>query len=248
LQAHEGRPCAALVGESNLRSIFEPSEGASVAATGRRGRASGRFALIGLIVVACVYDADERCDPGQVLFADTRCICPEGLVLSEQQGCVRCGENEVAGASGCVCADGYGRSNANAPCTPRGSGQGDACDDATPCTTSPYTFCQIMAGSAGYCTDTGCSSSSECTGGYACDATGSPSFCKRPPLGAGKPCTSAADCEDSEATYCDSFASQSCLVQGCALAPDNCFEGTECCDLSAFDVPQPLCVATGECP
>jgi hypothetical protein len=228
-------------------STFEPSVGASVAAAGRRGRASGGFALIGLVYMACVYDADDRCEPGQVLFADTRCICPEGLVLSEQ-GCVSCGENEAAGASGCVCADGYGRSNANLPCTPRDSGQGDACDDATPCTTNPYTFCQITSGSAGYCTDTGCSSSSECSGGYACDATGSPSFCRRPPLGAGKACTSDADCEDSEATYCDSFASQSCLVQGCTLAPDNCFEGTECCDLSAFGVPQPLCVAVDECP
>ena len=50
-----------------------------------------------------------------------------------------------------------------------------------------------------------------------------------------------------EATYCDTFKSHSCLVQGCSLTPNNCFSGWECCDLSAFGVPQPICVAQGAC-
>jgi hypothetical protein len=37
------------------------------------------------------------------------------------------------------------------------------------------------------------------------------------------------------------------LVQGCTLMPDNCFVGTECCDLSSFGIAQPLCIAEGQC-
>jgi hypothetical protein len=62
-----------------------------------------------------------------------------------------------------------------------------------------------------------------------------------------KPCTSEADCAGTEATYCDIFVSRSCLVQGCSLDPDNCFEGWECCDLSAFGIPMPLCLPLGAC-
>jgi hypothetical protein len=54
-------------------------------------------------------------------------------------------------------------------------------------------------------------------------------------------------CEGKEASFCDSFVSGTCLVPNCTLAPDNCFVGKECCDLSSFGLPITLCVAAGAC-
>ena len=210
-------------------------------------RRSASALALGLVGGACTYDPDDRCDVGEVLFSDIRCVCVEGLVQSAN-GCVPCGENEVAGAAGCVCADGYSRPSADAACQPQPAGQGDACDAQTPCADPAYDHCEPTSGASGYCTTTGCSSSVDCSGGYACDTTASPSVCRRPPIGAGQACASPADCEGTEALFCDAVVAHACLVMGCSLAPDDCFEGTECCDLSQFGVPAPVCVAAGACP
>ena len=216
-------------------------------ATGRgQRRTRSCLALVGSLFFAC-YDATDRCDPGEVLFADSRCVCDQGLVQSDF-GCVPCGENETATANGCVCADGFARVGAESACEQKPSGQGDACSNQTPCTTSAYSYCQAAAGSGGYCTSAGCGSSADCSSGYACDTSATPSFCKRPPVGAGKACANAADCAGTEATYCDAFVSHTCRVEGCTSSPDDCFAGTECCDLSRFGVPRPICVAEGMCP
>lgn len=58
---------------------------------------------------------------------------------------------------------------------------------------------------------------------------------------------SAASCEGKEASFCDSFVSGTCLVPNCTLAPDNCFAGKECCDLTNFGLPMTLCIAAGAC-
>jgi hypothetical protein len=68
-----------------------------------------------------------------------------------------------------------------------------------------------------------------------------------PPVGLAKPCTSAADCAGTEATYCDTFVTMGCLVEGCNLEVDDCYTGYECCDLSAFGIPLPLCIEEGQC-
>jgi hypothetical protein len=31
------------------------------------------------------------------------------------------------------------------------------------------------------------------------------------------------------------------------LSSDNCFSGTECCDLSAFGIAMPVCIPAGAC-
>jgi hypothetical protein len=199
------------------------------------------------LFAGCVYDSSERCDEGQVQFDELRCVCPEGSV-PRADGCVACGENEVAGASGCACADGYSRTSDQAPCEANMTGQGDACSAEVPCPDAAYPHCEASVGQSGYCTTTGCTSSADCSGGYACDSAASPSICKRPPLGAGRACASAADCAGTEATFCDAVVTHTCRVEGCSLSPDDCFEGTECCDLSVFGVPQPICVDQGGCP
>jgi hypothetical protein len=39
-----------------------------------------------------------------------------------------------------------------------------------------------------------------------------------------------------------------CLVQGCSLTSNDCFEGRTCCDLSKVGMPEPLCLPQGACP
>jgi hypothetical protein len=212
-------------------------------------RATRQSAACALLLVACVYDPDQRCDGGQVLYESDfpRCICAPGSAATAE-GCVPCADNEVAAATGCDCAEGFARPSDGATCEAVPMGQGVACDEASAACVDPdYNHCQIVSGTSGYCTNTGCTGASDCAGGYACDTTASPSFCRRPPLGAGQSCSADSDCAGTEASYCDTFVTHTCLVVGCSLAPDNCFAGTECCDLSAFGVPRPLCVAQGAC-
>lgn len=123
---------------------------------------------------------------------------------------------------------------------------GAECSTDSSCSDPAFNHCE-MSTTGGYCTSTGCSEG-ECSGGYACDTSASPSVCRRPPNGLGKSCTSASDCAGTEATFCDTFMAHACLVANCSLEPNNCFTGYECCDLSPFGVPAPLCVPTGACP
>jgi len=193
--------------------------------------AAALFALVGAIMPsACVYDSSDRCGPNQVMYEDLRCVCDE-FSAQTATGCERCGANEVPGATGCEPAGGIGA----------------ACDATKPCTDAVYNHCEAGANGSGYCTKADCASTDDCTGGYACDLSVTPSVCRRPPAGLGMSCTADADCAGTEATYCDTFQSHSCLVQGCSVAPDNCFTGWDCCDLSAFLVPQPICVPEGAC-
>jgi hypothetical protein len=126
-------------------------------------------------------------------------------------------------------------------------GLGDACDTDAACVVDPYTYCQLTAGGAGYCTTKDCSDSSECTGGYACALDVTPSYCERPPTGQGAACESADDCASFEATYCETRQGHVCLVQGCTLGGNDCFSGWQCCDLSAF-LGAVLCIPEGNCP
>jgi hypothetical protein len=70
------------------------------------------------------------------------------------------------------------------------------------------------------------------------------------PTGQDDPCVppngTAAACEGKEASFCDNVVSGTCLVPGCTLAPDNCFAGKECCDLTTFGLGT-LCIAAGAC-
>lgn len=210
-----------------------------------RHRASGVAAvwLLAQAVPGCLYDPDEPCGEGMEVYGDkARCVCPAGTVYTST-GCVACGEHEVATASGCACEDGYSRPTADEACALTPDGLGEACDPAAPACPAPYDHCEPVDDS-GYCTTSDCATSDDCKGGYACNAD---SVCQRPPNGLGKPCTTPAECEGTEATFCDTFIAHSCQVQGCQLDPDDCFVGYECCDLSMFGLPQPLCVPQGMC-
>lgn len=218
---------------------------------GRRYRyGAALLALVGgALAGACTLDSADRCSPNQVYVESTKtCMCAADTVATAT-GCVRCGEHEIAGPAGCACEDGFSRASAGAACEPKVDGSGEACDAAaaTPCSDPKFSHCEPSQFGS-YCTSTGCTASADCPDGFACDTAASPSVCRRPPVGLAKSCTSSADCADSEATYCDTFATHACLVQGCTVAPDNCFEGWDCCDLSQFGVPQPICVAAGGCP
>jgi hypothetical protein len=208
-----------------------------------------RLLLLQCVTVAaggCLYDSDERCGPSQSVVG-TRCVCAEGFAWTDE-GCVACGENEQASANGCECVAGYSRPTPDAACEAAPSALGLACDGAgAVCGDSVYGYCQMVSDTAGYCTKLGCSESEPCAGGYACETrTGQP-FCRRPPVGMGLPCETEADCAGTEATWCDAFTSQRCVVQGCSLTEQDCFGDLECCDFSQFDVPAPLCVPAGGC-
>ena len=204
------------------------------------------FALLGAMPSACTYNASDRCGPHQVMYENLRCVC-DAQSAPTDTGCVLCTADEVPSSTGCTCKPGYTKPGAGGVCAPTPMGLGTACDANTPCTDPKFAHCEAGADGKGYCTDTGCSSSADCTGGYACDAQVTPSICRRPPVGAGVSCTSDADCAGTEATYCDTFLAHSCLVQGCSVTPDNCFSGSECCDLTMFGIPKPICIPQGTC-
>ena len=203
-------------------------------------------------IAGCVYDPNRRCDPGQ-RYNGFSCLCAANAILVNGGQCVACGANEVAGTDGCVCAQGTARQSPDAGCEPLPADQGAACDTATtPCNSdSTYNYCFAASGSGGYCTTSDCASDAgaACSGGYVCEVSASPSYCRRPPIGLGISCTSAADCAGTEATLCDTVFSNECQVQGCTLSPNNCFPGWDCCDLSSYGIGvSTVCVPAGECP
>jgi hypothetical protein len=198
--------------------------------------------LTSAMLGACLFDPDDRCGENQVVLGENlRCVCAEGYARTEA-GCVACGEHEMVTPTGCACEDGYVRPTANAACVPQGS-LGSECDDDAPCNDPVYSYCEPEGG---YCTNTDCESSEDCQGGYACDTSADPAICRRPPTGLGVSCTSDADCADYDATFCDLVVARQCLVQGCTVEPNDCFEGYTCCDFKPF-VPQPICIPGNSC-
>lgn len=213
---------------------------------GKRLRWLGALGLVfgGHIVTGCLYDSDHPCGDTLVVEGEglnQHCVCPPDSYFTPT-GCVFCGEHEVATETSCDCEPGFSRPATGAPCSE--AGLGSECNPDDSMCMAPYDHCE-PAGDSGYCTTTGCSSTDDCESGYACNQD---SVCQRPPDGLNKPCTSPDDCAGTEATFCDSFMTQSCQVQGCSLDPDDCFTGYQCCDLSSFGLPEPLCVPTGACP
>jgi hypothetical protein len=213
----------------------------------RYGRIAALFAVFGVLPGGCVYDSSNRCGPHQVMYGDSlRCVCDSTSAYSAT-GCTPCGEHEVPGPAGCACEPGYAKPAAGAACSEVPMGLGSPCSTSEPCADPTFAVCAPGADGSGYCTNA-CAAAEDCSGGYACNTSAAESFCQRPPTGTGVSCTSDADCAGTESTYCDSFVTHACLVQGCTVSPNDCFSGTECCDLSAFGVPQPICVAQGGCP
>jgi hypothetical protein len=205
--------------------------------------------VFSVVAVACIYDADDRCGPNMKLSEVDSCQCVAGFVL-DGAACIPCPEGELASMGSCVCPPGFERPSAGEPCQEASSvgGLGSACSQAEPCESEEYAFCAQAGNGESYCTRAGCNASEECEDGYACEQAANASFCRRSPTGMSRPCEAAADCAGTEATYCETLISQSCLVQDCNLAVNDCFEGWECCDVSSYGMPRPLCVPAGECP
>jgi hypothetical protein len=214
--------------------------------TARRWRALILPGAIAVVWSGCVIDASNRCGPNEMVSGEIEvCVCVPNAVYTAK-GCVPCGTNEVPGATACECATGFARDTAGV-CQPVPAGLGTACSASMPCTDATYNHCATSANGDGYCTTSGCASNTDCSGGYACNTGATPAYCQRPPVGAGMSCTSNADCAGTEATYCDTFVQHACLVQGCTVTPNNCFSGTECCDLTSVGIPMPICIPQGAC-
>jgi hypothetical protein len=192
--------------------------------------------------------SEDVCSPHQRVDEALRCSCIEGTIppASGTGDCIPCGEHEHVSAAACVCDEGYARASAGEACTLIPSGLGVACSATQTCVDAEYHLCHGVGDGAGYCTTT-CGTGGECPAGYTCTADGSSSYCRRPPTGLGETCQSSADCSGYEASFCETFVSHVCLVQGCTLGGSDCYAGASCCDLSRFGMPT-LCVPTGQCP
>jgi hypothetical protein len=208
------------------------------------------FAISGMALCAVggciVEEGDKACGPNQVRVSSDGaryCECAQGFVLdpTDRIGCIPCGENEDSLNGRCECVPGYARPSAGAPCGT--STLGAECSDREPCM-GEFPLCT----EAGYCTFEGCESSEDCMlPGWLC----AESVCEKPPEGYGRECATPADCAGSEATYCDTFRTHTCLVEGCGKGKP-CPGDWSCCDLAPFAT-MPICfepknLLDGDCP
>lgn len=213
---------------------------------------AARWALwvsVAAIATGCIFDADDRCGPNQVL-SDDRCVCAEGFGF-EQDKCVACGENEVGTLQGCACLPGYARPGEGGTCR-KVEGLGLVCTSDVDCVDEGYPYCHLE-GEEGYCTTRDCTSSDQCEVSidWACDTSRTPSFCERPPTGLGTPCSESADCEGFEASFCEAFVEKVCLRGGCKADPSVCHGDWVCCDITLLS--ESICIPPsslegGNCP
>jgi len=220
-----------------------------------------RISAVGMLVAfssllglsSCLYDSSDRCDDGQAFDSKAGlCVCTGNTIAGTTEkgnpACVACPEHEVASNDACVCEDGYQRPTPEAACMIVPDALGLACQSDQDCTDETYDTCHLLDDDSGYCTNTGCAAG-ECTGGYACDTVATPSYCARPPDGAGKSCADQEDCAGTEATFCETYVTHVCYVEGCALDGNDC-PGKECCDLAISSggvVRKTICVDSGTC-
>jgi hypothetical protein len=95
-----------------------------------------------------------------------------------------------------------------------------------------------------------CTSSTDCEEAELCDIYGTEQ-CESAPDGLGADCSSAADCTDTEATYCEVFQTRTCQIEGCEEQGGVCPGDMVCCQYAVLS--NSLCVTAdsledGECP
>ena len=202
-------------------------------------------ALVASILVfgmGCIYDPDAPCGT-ELTASNGQCLCPEGTVSKDGIHCEPCGENERPASVTCLCIEGFVRDAEDGVCRAAGDALGSPCDPGEACEDETYSYCAASeTEEGGYCTRSRCESDGECDGGYGCDLGASPSYCARRPSGMGEPCTSSKECEGFEASYCETFRSNTCLVDECAGPEVECRGGTVCCDFGPLGVPLSLCL------
>jgi hypothetical protein len=199
------------------------------------------------LLVGCLPPEDERCSPHQVLV-DGFCMCSQNTIPPPNAvgDCVPCEKHQHATGGICVCDDGFA-SDGMGGCIGTPPGLGVSCSATMACPVAEFPTCHDTGNAGSYCTSTGCAGNDQCDGGFSCDRTVTPAFCKRPPTGLGMTCAAPADCAAFDASYCEMIQSHTCQVQNCSQSPDNCQVGSACCDLTMFSLPK-LCVPIGMCP
>jgi len=125
---------------------------------------------------------------------------------------------------------------------------GAACSSDAECA-GDFATC-VMDGADSYCSSEGCTSSADCQPTWFCEREGDDSVCKKPPVGYRMACAGPDDCAGTAATYCDSFQSHSCLIQGCGSGSP-CPGDWSCCEISLIGVTlciEPSGLTDGSCP
>lgn len=215
-------------------------------------------AMLTAVAVGCLYDASERCGPGEVLNQGDSCVCAPGNVpvyrnitvlspvsATEQRpftACVPCGTNQVIKGDQCVCAAGFVMGAAG--CVP--SNLGAPCAAEADCAAGDQTHCRLPEG---YCTKQGCATNADCNADadYACAATATPPYCKRPPVGEGRACTMQG--LDPACTA----EAPVCVFNGCVTLPGckvdgDCSPSRKCCDFTKFGQAGITFCLAGACP
>jgi len=190
------------------------------------------LATVGL-AGGCAVDASDRCGSAMEYDATLNaCVCVPNAVISGL-GCTPCADDETVVSGSCACAPGSAK-NAENVCE-RVVGLGDACDATSTCTNDKYSYCApSTAGVATSNTCTApCTSDADCDAAYTCATWEAQPYC-REFAGFGKSCGTSADCADTDAKYCDTFQTHTCVVNGCSLETSDCPKGTMCCDFSNY--------------
>ncbi len=188
----------------------------------------------------CLYDADDRCGENQRLDGQ-QCVCEDGHGR-EGMECVACSDTEAGNPVGpCQCKPGLLRLVEGGDCI---EAAGKVCQSDEDCPAGEFGTCRLE-GDAGYCTSLGCAAEAgECPGDFACNDREDPPYCERPPTGLGTSCSESADCDDFEASYCETLAEKVCLVADCAEDPSICHGDWVCCDIGLIGTS--LCIPPGE--
>jgi hypothetical protein len=185
-----------------------------------------------VVTGGCLYDSGDRCGPAMVYDTSLdACVCAPNAIVTGL-GCTACADDEVIVAGKCGCASGYAKDASNV-CEPV-SGLGDACGSAGDCSNPQYGYCapSTAGETAKTCTST-CGSDADCGAAYTCAVWEATPYCRQW-SGLGQSCTGSADCAGDDASYCDTYQTHSCIVQGCSLSSDDCPRGTTCCDFSSY--------------
>ena len=100
------------------------------------------WAVFGLLIAGCIYDADDRCGPNQVLWDNDRlCVCAEGFTYT---------------AKGCV--EGL---------PPDATGSGKACTSDADCAGQAASFCELVVSRS--CLVPNCTTAPDnCQAGFEC--------------------------------------------------------------------------------
>lgn len=212
--------------------------------------------VAGSAASACLLE-DERCGPYQVeqhIDNVALCVCaPDAIPRDDGHACEPCGDHETPTGGECLCEEGFVRTTTDGPCEQ--SSIGAECTASEECSEAfPYCFIgsAMSTGGAGYCTTVGCEDNAGCPGSWTCEADGSERICKSLPSGLGDHCTTDDDCAGQQASFCERFQTNTCMLQDCATGTTRCPNEWSCCDYSGL-LGVSLCLPPGqeaanECP